>query len=243
MIKRKNILYGLAAVMAITSQSVYARMNTFQDSVYLEAESGIVEAPMQIFDDPEASNGQYVKVLPGNESNGAPPPSGKVSFEVSLNAGTYKIWGRVITPSGSEDSFWVQVDNGTAYRWNGIGDFTQWTWAAVHDSDDNANQVEWALDGGIHTINIYYREEGAQLDEIYITRFDDTPTKGDVIVTRTIHVSQELGDDSNEGTESSPIRTLFKAYQIAQATQEEVTNYEILLRGGETFDDFEPIFG
>ncbi len=214
-----------------------------QDSIYLEAESGLVEAPMQVFDDPDASNGQYVEVLPGNESTGSPPAAGKVSFNINLKAGIYKIWGRVITPSGSDDSFWVQVNNGNAYRWNAIGEFNSWTWAPVHDSDDNERQVTWQLEEGTHTINIYYREDGAQLDEIYITGFDDTPTKGNVVVTKRIFVSQALGSDGNEGTEESPIRTLHRAYQIAQATQNEVTNYEILLRGGETFDDFTPIYG
>jgi len=223
----KVFLFGWVCTF---SSSIFGVQTSLQDSLYLEAESGMVEAPMQVFDDPAASGGQFVMVEHGNESTGGPPASGKMSLTVNLNEGTYKIWGRVITPSATEDSFWVQVDSGVSYRWNAIGTFTKWTWAAVHDSDNNATQVSWELEAGSHTIDIYYREDGARLDEVYITRFDDTPTKGDEIVTQTIFVSQELGDDANEGvSEEAPIRTLFRAHQIAKATEEEVTDYELSL--------------
>ncbi|MEM9895554.1 MAG: PKD domain-containing protein [Bacteroidota bacterium] len=219
-------------------------LDNASDSIYLEAESGAVEAPMAVFGNEQASGGQYVMAPAGNESTGVPPAMGKVSLTVSLNAGTYKIWGRVITPTGSNDSFWISVNGENPYRWNSIGDHINWSWQPVHDSDNGEQIISWELEAGEHTIDFYYRESQAQLDEVYISRFDDTPTKGDSDVATTIYVSQQLGNDSNNGlSEQSPIKTLHQAYQMARSMRDDVANFQILLRGGETYTDFQPIFG
>lgn len=61
--------------------------------------------------------------------------------------------------------------------------------------------------------------------------------------TKTIYVSQESGiDEDNEGAEmDKPIRTLTRAYDIASRSQDDVKEYEILLKGGETYDAFSPV--
>lgn len=60
---------------------------------------------------------------------------------------------------------------------------------------------------------------------------------------KTIYISQETGVDvDNDGTIiSSPIKTLDRAYEIASNSKNEYEEYEILLKGGETFTAFTPV--
>ena len=60
---------------------------------------------------------------------------------------------------------------------------------------------------------------------------------------KTIYVSQESGrDHANEGEEmDKPVRSLKRAYEIARNSQDTYSEYEILLKGGETFNEFSPV--
>ncbi|MBV6648054.1 MAG: T9SS type A sorting domain-containing protein, partial [Cyclobacteriaceae bacterium] len=143
-------------------------------AAFIEAESGTLESPMQAFGDVNASNGQYVGVT-GVSSTGSVPATGKTSLSVDLEAGTYKIFGRVLATDGGSDSFWVSVDGGTAYKWNSIQLSTTYIWDEVHDADNSNTVVTWTLSAGSHTIDFYYRESNTRLDRVYITKNGDTP--------------------------------------------------------------------
>ena len=55
-----------------------------------------------------------------------------------------------------------------------------------------------------------------------------------------IHISASAGDDKNSGkTPESAVRTLKKGLQIAKNTSAD--SYEMLLKGGDTFKDMEPM--
>ena len=84
---------------------------------YLEAESGTTTLPMTVQSDPDASNGQFVSSTTSN--------SGTVSFTLTLGAGTYVVWGRVLSRDPSSDSFFVSVDGGTEDVW----DTSEGTWS------------------------------------------------------------------------------------------------------------------
>ncbi|MBP2831647.1 T9SS type A sorting domain-containing protein [Aquimarina sp. U1-2] len=164
--------------------------STGQDSASFEAENGVIASPMQIISDSNASNGQYVTVRTGNNAYDQAPVDGKVTFIANLNKGSYKLWGKVRTPSETDDSFWVQIDNGAVYRWNKIsGGVNDFVWTLVHDTDNNNTQVTWDLESGEHIISFYYREDGTQLDQIYITNLDDTPGDNLQSFTRRLDVS------------------------------------------------------
>lgn len=143
-------------------------------NIYVEAESGTVESPMQVLSDGNASGGQYVAVTSGS-STAAPPANGKTSITVDLEAGTYKIWGRVQASDGGSDSYWVRVNGGTAYQWNNIPQSTNYRWDDVHDADNNNIAVTWTLSAGSHTVEFLYREPNTRLDRIYITKNGDAP--------------------------------------------------------------------
>ncbi|WP_051366948.1 glycosyl hydrolase family 28 protein [Hamadaea tsunoensis] len=136
----------------------------------LEAESGTVTAPMQIGTDPAAWGSRYVAAAAGSNSTAGAPTSGWATVPFSVtHAGTYKIMGRVIAPTTSDDSFWVRVDNGPWTDWNDIDPGAAWHWADVTD-DANANAlVTRSLTAGAHTLTIAYREDGAKLDRLLVT--------------------------------------------------------------------------
>jgi hypothetical protein len=135
-----------------------------------EAESGSISLPMQSLADANASGGRYITVAPGNNSGGTPPTSGIATYTLNItSAGTYKIWGRTITPTAGDDSFWVQVDNGTWYNWNGIALSTAWAWRDVRNYDAGNAKLTWNLSTGSHTLKVAYREDGAKLDRLLVT--------------------------------------------------------------------------
>lgn len=150
-------------------------------TIVVEAESGALEAPMQLGMDAAAmgtaSGGAYVEVDPASMSSTAmPPATGKVTFTFDVaegEAGMYRVWGRVIAELDSSDSFWVQMDgDGMWHQWNNLQPRPAWAWDDVHHTDGAAmtdTLVEWNLVAGSHTLEIAYREVGAKLDKIVIT--------------------------------------------------------------------------
>jgi len=176
------------------------------NAMYLEAEDALViESPMRIGIDSKASNGEYVLTPPGQRSTSRVPNSGKLSFQVALQAGTYRIWARVVAPSPSSDSYYVQIDaDGPIYNWNKIKNFgnnNKWGWDVVRN--DNADQnpiVDFELEEGKHTITFYRREDGVQLDRIYVTSLGDEPSDtNDNTVNAVATRSNNNNNNNNHG--------------------------------------------
>src|SRR5438067_1630097 len=93
--------------------SLFAAPAFAQTYLWPEAESAALSAPMQTATDSAASGGVYIQVAAGNNSTTAAPSSGIATLTFSVPAaGTYKVWGRVIAPTTSDDSFWVRMDGG-----------------------------------------------------------------------------------------------------------------------------------
>jgi rhamnogalacturonyl hydrolase YesR len=144
-------------------------------ALYLEAEAGMFSGQpgFAMGSDTTAFEGQYIYPT-ANDING--PGSNRVRYNFTVEAGNYKIWGRVKTPSADDDSFWVSVDDGPFVKWNSIpASGNSWRWDDVHDSDNNNNVVVYSLTDGQHTLEIANREDGVQLDRIYISSRNDTP--------------------------------------------------------------------
>src|SRR5262249_43325855 len=87
--------------------------------LFLEAESGSPTSPLRIRNadnDPlarSASGRAYLEVDPGNNSRNAAPASGIATLPFTVaRSGNYGLWGRVVAPTTSDDSFWVRVDGG-----------------------------------------------------------------------------------------------------------------------------------
>ena len=140
------------------------------DDVWLEAECGIVGSLWDAALDPAASNGVYTTIQLGNNSTGSAPeaPIGHITYDFRAGeSGTYKVWGRVLTPTTDDNAFWVKMDDNSWAAWSEITPSTSWTWVKI-DS--------FVLDKGDHTFTVAYNKDGAQLDKLFLTRSDDIPS-------------------------------------------------------------------
>ena len=124
-----------------------------------------------MLDNPAASGGLYITPT-SIDKDSAGPNRARYTFLVA--AGTYAVWGRVVTPSADEDSFWVSMDGGSFRLWNSISEAsTDWAWAEIRDYTEGI--ILYDLEAGTHTLEIANREDGVQLDRLYITSNGDTP--------------------------------------------------------------------
>jgi L-ascorbate metabolism protein UlaG (beta-lactamase superfamily) len=160
----------VSGVVAVDNTAVKQALGFSPQSLWREAESAGLTPPMQIASDTGAVGGKYITVAPGNNSMTAAPTTGRATFPFTLAAaGTFKIWGRVIAPTTSDDSFWLIVDGGVPIMWNDITPGSTWHWAAARDSGHSNQLVQLGLAAGDHTLQIAYREDGAKLDRLLIT--------------------------------------------------------------------------
>lgn len=152
---------------------------TSSEEIWIEAEAAdSITLPMQVFSAiPGASGGQYIEVEAGNNSTDG-PTNGIASYNITVGGGTYKINCRVIAPSGSNDSFYVNIQGATTQtvnhssgwvRWNEIAGGSDWHWDVVHSYEDSNKEVEWTMAAGTYTLEVAYREEGTLLDAIQIS--------------------------------------------------------------------------
>ncbi|PSP76568.1 hypothetical protein BRC81_13235 [Halobacteriales archaeon QS_1_68_20] len=141
---------------------------------WFEAEAGDLAAPFRVESDPAASGGEYV-VARGVDSHHEPPASGYATYEFDAAGGEYRVYGRVHAPGWGDDSFWVRMDGGTWYRWDGIDARRGWDWVPVWDSETDDGPLTFDLDRGRHRLEVAVREDGTKLDELLVTALDTTP--------------------------------------------------------------------
>jgi endo-1,4-beta-xylanase len=148
------------------------------NTVWLEAECGARGSLWNVVSSGTASNGSYVTIQAGNNSTGSAPTNtnGHINFTFSVTSGNYIVWGRVITPNANDDSFWIRMDGGSWIMWNSIAPGSSWHWDEVHNSNSGGQVVNFNLSSGSHTLTVAYREDGTQLDKIYITSTGATPS-------------------------------------------------------------------
>lgn len=156
------------------TQDLSLTVNAFgsgSEKIWIEAESGTRGSLWNTTADGTASGGSFITIQPGNNSTTtAPGATGQATYSFTVaTAGTFKIWGRVIAPSGNDDSFWVKVDSGAWIPWNNIARSTAWTWDEVHNSNAGDTLMTYNLSAGSHTLTIAYREDGAKIDRILVT--------------------------------------------------------------------------
>ena len=132
----------------------------------IEAEAANLSGAFQIQQDPSASQGLFVEI-PDGFGNGGPNPRTNdnwLDFEFSVPAdGVYSLRGRVRGSDSDGDSFYViPSQNAARVTWDIpiSGSFVE------DDVQDRASSqpVEMQLETGFHTVRVYLREDGAQLD-------------------------------------------------------------------------------
>lgn len=133
-----------------------------------EAESGALTG-FAVLSDGTASSGQYIEVANGTGNQNTPNEGFKATYCFDVpEAGTYRIKGWARSPSFGADSFFVRVDGAPSGGYN-------WVTRPVGQSgflEDEVNDfgvedpVEVSLSAGQHTVTVYQREDGTQLDRL-----------------------------------------------------------------------------
>ncbi|MDZ7723878.1 MAG: family 43 glycosylhydrolase [candidate division KSB1 bacterium] len=137
-------------------------------AVWLEPECAQVGENWEILNDDQASNGHYVAVQPGTESLDRAPSGSEnlIVIPFTLTAsGNFSIYARLNCPTYDDDSFWLKLDNSAFEMYNGLVT-SGWEWIKLD---------EYRLRGGEHTLTLGYREDGANLDKICISNYDQVP--------------------------------------------------------------------
>ena len=77
-------------------------------SIYIEAESGTLDSPMEIGDDPnpKASGGEYVYAPAGSGDTTNPTAEAVYNIEIPY-AGDYYLWLRMHGPTGDNDAMYI----------------------------------------------------------------------------------------------------------------------------------------
>ena len=149
--------------------------------LWLEAEDGDLQWPMEIADDENASAGAFIWVPEGTGSYSSISESaGLAEYMFDLpEGGEYVIWGRLVSNDNASDSFFVSVDGQDEMVWHTQpGGEDQWTWDAVsirdaENPDYTSDKVRFQLSKGRHTLRIFQREDGTRLDKLLITNQTD----------------------------------------------------------------------
>ena len=141
------------------------------EGAYLEAESGYVFPPMVAAADPGASGGAHVWT-PG-EPGGHGPGQGCVLWNLDVPAaGAYHVWGRVLAPTPSDDSFFVDIFDSASRRLGRVewhtGTAKEWRWVRLTDRASR-KPVAVPLPEGKVRLEICTREDGAKLDRLFLT--------------------------------------------------------------------------
>ena len=159
---------GIAESCELTPFPVPTAQNTF----FLEAECAQVGSLWTTVEEENTGGGRAVVVRDTNSLDS--PPFGRtqdvVRFTVnSAEPGNYSLYGRIKSPTGYSDSYWVRVNNGEWQKW--------WT------RFEHAREYRWyekplgiQLVPGNNTVEFAFRESGTYLDKIYITSTSAPPT-------------------------------------------------------------------
>jgi len=126
----------------------------------LEAEEGVVVAPMRLYTN---SSAIYAATTSGNQ--------GTVSFEFSVEeAGNYIVWARHLSPDNGHDSFFVSVDGVESLYSTAYGTWSNdWQWTRVNGSGVGTEDPRVLnLAAGMHTVVFRGREANCALDRIII---------------------------------------------------------------------------
>lgn len=141
-------------------------------SVYWEAEAGRVRPGMFVERDAAASNGAFVwkPGKPGQAGGGA---QGSVTWRLNVaRAGRYFLWGRVLAPTPSDDSFFVRLMAGNKdlvepTMW-ATGVHKRWEWTPV-SLDGTRAPTPFALPLGQVNLHLGVREDGTRIDRLFLT--------------------------------------------------------------------------
>jgi hypothetical protein len=122
-------------------------------------------------EDAAASGGKFVW-MPG-EAGGQGGGQGGIAWALAVPAaGDYYVWGRVISPTPEDDSFFLDVSTEAGgpqahLAWH-LGTHPQWTWVP-YIAEGRKEPAAVALPKGAVRFQVLAREDGARIDRLSIT--------------------------------------------------------------------------
>ena len=138
------------------------------EAIWLEAEDAhTIVKQLEVANDEDASKGKYIYV-PNEAGDQYTPGPIMAVYTVNIShPGEYVLWGRVSAPDQSDNSFFVQVDDGLNNLWE-VKPGNYWHWDEVNNRDV-ADPVKFTLAKGVHKIKVKLREDGTKLDIMLLT--------------------------------------------------------------------------
>ncbi|MEO1619066.1 MAG: Ig-like domain-containing protein, partial [Planctomycetota bacterium] len=134
--------------------------------------------------EPAASGGGYLTSLPNDGTNTGDSTNGpRRDYSVTVDApGTFYVWARTRTSSSQDDSIHIGLE-GTPATYGKLGlnnSSSDWAWRNTVDGRAGADRVTVHFDtAGTHTVNLWMREDGSQVDKIFLTRSANETPSGD----------------------------------------------------------------
>jgi beta-lactamase regulating signal transducer with metallopeptidase domain len=137
--------------------------------LWMEAEDALREGTVQVRTDEYASGQECANLFSRNGAEG----TGVLRFTFDVSApGPYVIWGRAMGEDRDRNSFFVSVDGSEAAAWEIRAEDEHWTWDLVSTRDEDgrgSSPMILDLQPGRHVIELQSREDGADLDGLFIT--------------------------------------------------------------------------
>jgi hypothetical protein len=148
----------------------------------VEAESGVLSSAMSAHGNVQAFGGQYI--------SSSTQDAGTAVLTVNVpSAGTYYVWGRVLAPDDSHDSFYSKANGGSEDIYDDAqGTWSpNWQWTVLNgrggtDVPLTIDPRTFSLAAGANTIVFRGREPGSKLDRILVTNDASyVPTDGNTV--------------------------------------------------------------
>jgi hypothetical protein len=124
-----------------------------KETIFFEAESGIVSGPMKTAYDAKASADLYVFSSSSNIG-------GVDLFFTARSSAAFVLWARTLSVNAATDSFFVALDTSTEDVFNTVIS-PDWKWNKINKT--------YNLNQGLHSIRFRSREAGTKLDQAVFT--------------------------------------------------------------------------
>lgn len=153
-----------------TDTLVWVDPRTGSETFWMEAEkrvTAMVGTHFELKSSAAASNGQYLETVT-NITAAAPSDSASAVFFhfTASKDTTYYVYARLNCPDWDGDSYWIKMDNGGYSMVNGLVT-SGWQWMLLGT---------YNLKKGAHVFAMAGREDGACLDKVCISSYEEAPT-------------------------------------------------------------------
>ncbi|MBI3857013.1 MAG: PQQ-dependent sugar dehydrogenase [Planctomycetes bacterium] len=121
---------------------------------------------------PAGSSGTALQATPNtgiNQDTGYAANSPRLDYKVNfVKTGLHHVWIRGIGATGSDDSIHAGLDGAESTTSDRISSFgTAWTWS--RDTMDGVSATINVTSAGIHTLNLWMREDGFVVDKVVLS--------------------------------------------------------------------------